>query len=125
MNKVVISLMSVLFVIAFGFTAYAATPGTPEYDEMKKIKAEQRARREELRRNPAPEPPPGSTFWDREAQRSGFAKSGMPLFAGMRKMNPVPFLKRKGHEYNTRKYGAVSMPAAAEAVSNSTASATT
>ena len=116
MKKNAFLFLSLFLLVGSAVSAWAETPGTPEYEALKKVKADQRARREEMRQNPAAEPTDkGPTFWDREAERSGLAKSKLPIVAGIRRMNPVPFLKRKEREFNERKYGAVSQPAAVSA----------
>ena len=61
--------MAVLLVLLFqGMSAVAATPGTPEYEKLKEYKKAERERKA----NASPESQEKG-FWQKEAERSGFA----------------------------------------------------
>lgn len=65
-------------IVLLGTTAsYAAQRGTAEYDQLVELKKQQRAerqkRREEEKTNPQAKP---KSFWQKEAERSGFAGTG-------------------------------------------------
>ena len=67
MKKIQIVFLVILFLSnLLGFAA-AAQPGTPEYEKLKEYKKNQR----EHRTNPATVGEKG--FWQKEAERSGFA----------------------------------------------------
>ena len=75
MKKFLIVLLTGL--LANTVPAMAAQRGTPEYDQLVEIKKAQRAEREKRRTeektNPQAKP---KNFWQREAERSGFAGTG-------------------------------------------------
>lgn len=51
----------------------AAERGTPEYERLKEYKREQKAKREAEKANPSVKE---KGFWQKEAERSGFAGTG-------------------------------------------------
>ena len=67
--------MSVLVVLMAGLSvpAWAAERGTPEYEKMKAYKEAQRQKRDAEKANPSAKP---KGFWQKEAERSGFAGTG-------------------------------------------------
>jgi len=68
--------------------ALAAERGTPEYIKLKEYKNKQRAEREAEKANPTPKTPQ-STFWSREAERSGFAGTGAMFANGINNLVPL------------------------------------
>ena len=106
MKKAFIGLMSLVFLGAGVGIAASEESGTARYGELKALKTEQRAKREERRHNPQGEEKKGPTFWDREAERSGLGQSQAPLIKMMKGLNPVPFLKKQQENYNARKVAA-------------------
>ena len=91
--------LSVLILTQAG-AAFAAQPGTPEYEKMKELKKAQRMQRETAKASNKPE----STFWKREGERSGLNQWGgaSGIFSSL---NPVPFFKEQGKRYDERKAG--------------------
>ncbi|GEM_PF-3207866 len=53
--------------------AVAAERGTPEYDRLKEVKKAQREQKERERASPSAK---AKGFWEKEAERSGFAGTG-------------------------------------------------
>ncbi len=92
-------------VFAFGTYAFAGDANDPHYQEMKKLKTQQRAEREANKKNPAPADK--SSFWYKEGQRSGLGDSGNKTGNFLQKLNPVPFFKEQQDKYNARKVAAV------------------
>ncbi len=68
--------------------ALAAERGTPEYHQLKEYKNKQRAEREAEKANPTPKSQQ-STFWSREAERSGFAGTGAMFANGIQNIVPL------------------------------------
>lgn len=64
---------AVLFGILLAVPALAAQPGTPEYTKLVELKKAQRAAREAEKANPGQK---AKGFWQKEAERSGFAGTG-------------------------------------------------
>ena len=70
MKKISGALLGILLLCqAFG-VGFAAERGTPEYENLKQYKREQRELRD------SPQIPKEKGFWQREAERSGFAGTG-------------------------------------------------
>ena len=67
MKKITMVFLTALFLSNFFSFAMAAQPGTPEYEKLKEYKKAQR----EKQKNPAASGEKG--FWQKEAERSGFA----------------------------------------------------
>jgi ABC-type tungstate transport system permease subunit len=98
-----ISILSVL-ILSSAQAFAAAAPGTPEYEKMKEYKAAQRKAREDRKAGVAAgteKKEPG--FWDREAERSGFAQTGQGMGSVFKNLNPVPFFKEQRERYEERK----------------------
>ncbi len=70
MKKIFALLMVLVFSQAL---AFAAEPGTPEYQKMKEYKKSQRELKDREKANPSSK---AQGFWEREASRSGFAGTG-------------------------------------------------
>ena len=69
MKKITMFFLTVLFLFnGLGFAA-AAQPGTPEYEKLKEYKKAQR----EQKNAPAASTAGEKGFWQKEAERSGFA----------------------------------------------------
>ena len=85
MKKVIVFFLGSLFLFnSFGF-ALAAQPGTPEYEKLKAYKKTQR----EKKNSPATANEKG--FWQKEAERSGFA--GTAAMVGNAVSGAVPLDK--------------------------------
>ena len=67
MNKVRMVFVAAVLLLNMSGLALSAQPGTPEYEKLKEYKKVQR----EKKKNPAPAGEKG--FWQKEAERSGFA----------------------------------------------------
>ena len=81
--------MAVLWVLlASQGIALAAERGTPEYNALKEYKNKQRAQKETEKTNPSPKPKQ-STFWSREAERSGFAGTAAMFANGIHNLVPL------------------------------------
>ena len=67
--------MSVMMVLLAGLSVpvSAAERGTPEYEKMKAYKQAQRQKKDTEKTNPSEKP---KGFWQKEAERSGFAGTG-------------------------------------------------
>ncbi len=85
MKKVAAVLISLF--VAQG-VAFAAQRGTAEYNALKEYKTKQRAEREAEKANPEPKSKE-STFWSREAERSGFAGTGAMFSNGISRLVPL------------------------------------
>jgi hypothetical protein len=70
MKKLAAILMLVM--LADGY-AFAAQRGTPEYEQLKVLKQKQREEKKVHKAEPSPKT---KGFWQREAERSGFAGTG-------------------------------------------------
>ena len=68
-----IALLVFVALASLEICAWAATPGTPEYDRLKEFKKVQRQQREAAAKDPAKAE---KSFWQKEAERSGFAGTG-------------------------------------------------
>ena len=69
MKKITLFFLTVLFLFGFFGFAAAAQPGTPEYEKLKEYKKTQR----EKKSAPAASTAGEKGFWQKEAERSGFA----------------------------------------------------
>ena len=69
MKKITMFFLTVLFLFNFFGFAAAAQPGTPEYEKLKEYKKTQR----EKKNTPAAPTGGEKGFWQKEAERSGFA----------------------------------------------------
>lgn len=95
-----VAVMVMLALALGGASAYAAKEDDPHYQEMKKYKAEQRAKKEAEKSNPSPKKP---GFWDREGERSGLSGTGQGISGFLKKLNPAPFFKNQQEKYEARK----------------------
>jgi hypothetical protein len=86
MKKSIFVLLGMLLVVP----AFAAEKGTPEYQKLVELKKAQRAAREAEKTNPTEKP---KGFWQREAERSGFAGTGAMFTNAV--ANVVPLEKPK------------------------------
>lgn len=76
------------------------------YNEVKKIKEAQRARRELEKNNPEIAASKEKTFWQKEGERSGLGGNGSRMNTFFRNLNPAPFFKSQQEKYNARKAAA-------------------
>ena len=75
MKKWIVMLM--VGVILTGGSALAVPRGTPEYEQLKEYKRKQHAEREQKKvQENSGQAPKEKNFWQREAERSGFAGTG-------------------------------------------------
>lgn len=110
MKKVAVLLFMLMFSCGTAF-AEAAKVG---YDavreqrraEMKTIKAEQRAKREQAKTAATPAVKKEKGFWEKEAERSGLAESKGGAASIFRNLNPAPFFKNQAEQYKARKTAA-------------------
>ena len=70
MKKGLMFFVTAIFLINFSGFASAAQPGTPEYEKLKEYKKTQR---ENKKNAPAASATGEKGFWQKEAERSGFA----------------------------------------------------
>ncbi len=84
MKKITAVLVGIL--LAQG-AAFAADPGTPEYQRIAEYKKQQRELHEKEKANPNPNK--GQGFWAREASRSGFAGTGAMLSGAVGNVIPL------------------------------------
>ena len=94
-------MMLVLSLVLMSSTAYAMDKEDARYQEMKKIKQEQREARAAKRSNPSTEKKNG--FWQKEGERSGLSQSSTRIGGFFKKLNPAPFFKSKGEQYEARR----------------------
>ena len=90
-----------LALMSWGTCVFAGDANDPHYQEIKKLKAQQRADREANRSNPKSEDK--SSFWYKEGQRSGLSNTGSGAGNFFKNLNPVPFFKNQQERYNSRK----------------------
>jgi hypothetical protein len=102
MKKVAFLMLAVM--LAGATASYAAE--TASYDEMKAIKAKQRADREARKGSPA-EPTKMQKFWKNEGERSGLGESSSRMGSFMRNLDPRPFFRRQKEQYDARNTGGV------------------
>lgn len=90
-----------VLMLASACVVWAATPGTPEYEQLKEYKKAKRAAKESgAAAASAGNRAPG--FWEKEADRSGLGRMKNP--AGLlQNLNPVPFFKSQKDQYEARK----------------------
>ena len=69
--------MVFLLLVAFASPAFAAQRGTPEYEQLKAMKKKEREAK--AQKSTSDTSSNASTFWQREAERSGFAGTGKAL----------------------------------------------
>ncbi len=100
MKKKIVGTMLVVF-MAWGTCAFAGDVSDPHYQEMKKLKEQQRTERLANKKNPQPENKSG--FWHKEGERSGLGGSGNRMGNFVKSMNPAPFFKNQQEKYNARK----------------------
>lgn len=84
--------MAVLMLVVFAapMPALAAQRGTAEYEALKEYKRKKKAEKEAAKA--AEEANPGSgekSFWQKEAERSGFAGTGAMFARGANAVNPL------------------------------------
>ena len=79
----------VLVILFQGVSVWAAERGTPEYERLVEYKRQQREKRLERKNNPELAKQEGKSFWQKEAERSGFAGTGA-MFGNLVK-KAVPF----------------------------------
>ena len=102
MKKIAFLMLAVL--LSGATLSYAAETST--YDEMKAIKAKQRAERASHKaavQSGAVEPSKLQKFWKNEGERSGLGQSGNGIGAFLKGLNPAPFLQHQQEAYNARK----------------------
>ena len=75
MKKLLLSVLLLVACLSLSTAAFAVQHGTAEYEKMKEIKKAQRAAKEQQKANPV-EKEKTKGFWQREAERSGFAGTG-------------------------------------------------
>ena len=93
-----------LALMSWGTCVFAGDASDPHYQEIKKLKAEQRAAREANKKN-SPQADKNS-FWHKEGERSGFSGTGSGAGNFLKNLNPVPFFKNQQEKYNARKAAA-------------------
>ena len=97
--------------IFIGTTAFAAegpdAARRQHREEMKKIKQEMREHRKETEAVKK-EPSKMEQFWKKEGERSGLSGSGNKMGGWFKNLNPMPFFKNQGEQYNARKAAAQS-----------------
>jgi hypothetical protein len=98
-------IMLVLSLVLMSSAAYAMDKNDARYKEMIKIKQEQREAREAKRKAAPVEKKPG--FWSREKDRSGLGETGSRFGGVFQHLNPAPFFKSKGEQYEARKSGSI------------------
>ena len=84
MKKALAVLLLVVFVAPM--SAYAAQKGTAEYEALKEYKKKKKAEKDAAKANPTPKE---KGFWQREAERSGFAGTGAMVVNGLAAANPL------------------------------------
>ncbi len=89
--------------MAWGTCAFAGDANDPRYQELKKLKEQQRAEREANKKNPKQVNTSG--FWYKEGERSGLGGSGNRVSNFVKALNPAPFFKNQQDKYNARKSG--------------------
>ena len=90
-----------LALMSWGTCVFAGDANDPHYQEIKKLKAEQRTAREANKKNPSPVNQ--NSFWHKEGERSGLSGTGSSAGNFLKNLNPVPFFKNQQEKYNARK----------------------
>lgn len=103
MKKAIFAVLALSLVAS---AAYADPQADAEkkYQEMKAIKDAQRAERLKKKQEGA-SGKKESTFWDREAERSGLSRVG-GAGSWVSNLNPMPFFKSQDEQYKARKAAA-------------------
>ena len=84
-SRTLIAVVAAVLLTATADVALAAQRGTPEYQRLVELKKAQRAEREAAQNNPEQKP---MGFWQKEAQRSGFAGTAAMLGNGVDRVIP-------------------------------------
>lgn len=74
MKKVLTAVFTLILLAGFSAPAFSAPRGTAEYERVKELKRAKREAKAHEKALPKSEKPKG--FWQREAERSGFAGTG-------------------------------------------------
>ena len=100
MKKFAAGFLGLVFVSTFCTPAFAAQRGTPEYQKMIELKKVQREKRiakqaseKELIASGAA--PKGPSFWQKEAERSGFAGTGAMFGHAVKSVIPLDELNSR------------------------------
>jgi hypothetical protein len=89
MNKVMAVSLFVLVALGSADLALAAQRGTPEYEALKEYKRKKKAEKEAAKAAESADPGvKEKSFWEKEAERSGFAGTGAMFARGVDSVNP-------------------------------------
>jgi len=104
MKKIVVWTLFLGLVCASAFAMNPEEAKKAHYQEMKKIKEQQRAGHEADKTGaPATATKKEPGFWEKEGERSGLGGNSSRFSTFFSNLNPVPFFKKQQEDYNARK----------------------
>ncbi len=104
MKKIVVWTLFLGLVCANAFAVSPEEAEKAHYQEMRKIKEQQRVSHEaEKAGTPANATKKAPGFWEKEGERSGLGGNGSRFSNFFSNLNPVPFFKKQEEDYKARK----------------------